>query len=116
MEIALDDLELEDDDKYFTAHIIKYTLIVAALPPNVKKRLTSHNNFSRNFFNDLKKSKYTKELFGKFQPNNTSLEKKFKDIKYEILEYTDEFKKQDKFKEIIDFLEMDTTIRKLIFR
>ncbi len=106
---------LQDDGKYTSAHIIKYTIMIASLPEMVKKRITSHNDFNSKFFNDLKKSKYTKLLFGEFKHSNSYLEKKFKDLKYPILDYTDEFKKEDKLEKIYEYLNLQTTIETLTF-
>ena len=113
MEKALENFFLEEE--YTPADIIKYSVMVTRLPAEIKNKLCWHADFNLNFFNDLKSTRYLGEMFNRF-PKSLWLEKNFRKVKYELIEYLNYKDKGERYKLLIEFLESEETRKSVHFK
>jgi hypothetical protein len=101
MEEALRDFYLEHE--YTTSDIIRYSVMVSRLRPEIKKKLTCHSDFNKLFFEDLKKGNYLARLFKNF-PESNWLSSKFRLIKHEINDFLNDDYRAHKLNSLVGFL------------
>jgi hypothetical protein len=113
MEKALENFNFEED--YTTSSIIKYSVMVTRLPIDIKKHASIHSNYNKNFFKDLKKSRFFRKMFLKFPPSYW-LENSFRLIKYELKDFFENDEHDNKFKLFLEFCELDETKKTVNFK
>jgi hypothetical protein len=113
MERALENFNFEED--YTISDVIKYSVMITRLDFDLKKQASIHSNYNKNFFKDLKKSRFFRKMFLKFPPSYW-LENSFRLIKYELKEFFENDKNNFKFKLFLEFLELEDTKKSVNFK
>jgi hypothetical protein len=114
MEVVLENFNFEEEE-YTISDVIKYSVMITRLDFDLKKHASIHSNYNRNFFKDLKISRFFRKMFLKF-PASYWLENSFRLIKYELKEFFENDENNFKFKLFLEFLELEDTKKTVNFK